>query len=190
MIIDENTIHVIFSTLAMIFGTLLGLLSISAVFKYERYENEINRAHNRLVEYKKEIGAAEREGDQEYEKVQLKFLGVEMTHSKALKNEQMEYIRKFFFIAFLVTFVLICSIIILPFSKTLINSNILINLNFGVVVVFFGVTSSIFVIIIIFLFLVSSFLRWNKVFRSDAQPKSKWYQFWKWIRWDELFFRF
>lgn len=190
MIIDENTIHVIFSTLAMIFGTLLGLLGISAVFKYERYENEINKAHNRIAECEKEIGAAEREGDQEYVNGQQGWLDSKMTHSKALKNEQIEYIRKFFFTAFLVTCILVCSIIVLPFSKTLINSNILINLNFGVVVVFFGVTSSIFVIIIIFLFLVSSFLRWNKVFRSDAQPKSKWYQFWKWIRWDELFFRF
>lgn len=190
MIIDENTIHVIFSTLAMIFGTLLGLLGISAVFKYERYENEINKAHNRIVEYKKEIGAAEREGDQEYENDRREFLDVKMAHSKALKNEQMEYIRKFFFTAFLVTCVLICSIIILPFSKTLINSSILINLNFGVVVVFFGVTFSIFVIFIIFLFLVSSFLKAPEPFRSDAQPKSKWYQFWKWIRRDALFFRF
>lgn len=190
MIIDENTIHIIFSTLATIFGAFLGLLGLLAAFKYEGYETEINKAHNRIVEYNKEIGAAKREGNQEYENDRQEFLDVEMTHSKALKNEQMEYIRKFFFTAFLVTCILVCSIIVLPFSKTLINSNILINLNFGVVVVVFGVTFSIFVIFIIFLFLMSSFLKWNKIFRSDAQPKSKWYQFWKWIRWNELFFRF
>ena len=190
MIIDESTIHVIFSTLATIFGAFLGLLGILAVFKYERYEKEINKAHDKIVKYKKEIGDAEREGDQEYENDRRKFLDVKMKHSKALKNEQIEYIRKFFFTAFLVFLALIYSILILPFSKALINSNILINLNFGIMVVFFGVIFSIIVISIIFLFLVSSFLKAPEPFRSDAQPKSKWYQFWKWVRRDALFFRF
>lgn len=183
MIIDENTIHVIFSTLATIFGTFLGLLSVFVVFKYGAYEKDINNTYNRIIEYENRVNEAKRKGNQELANDWQRFLDNHRIHHKSLKNEQVEYIKKFLFTSFLITLVLIFSILILPFSK------ILINLNFGIMVMFFGVAFSIFVIFILFLFIMSSFPAKLKVFRRDAQPKSKWYQFWKWVRWDLLFFR-
>ena len=188
MIIDGNT-NVIFSTIATIFGAFLGLLGVFVVFKFEAYEKKMNNAYNRILEYENKVIEAKREENQELANNWQKFLDNGRIYHKALKNERVEYIKKFLFTASLITFVLIFSILMLSFSKMLINLNILINLNFGIMVVFFGVAFSIVVILIIFLFIISSFPVVSIQFRNDAQPKSKWYQFWKWVRWDLLFFR-
>ena len=169
--INETACYWTFSTLAQVFGAILGLLSIFVIFAIKRFDElreRIGRDIDRWENGPKKIVASDgREWPRE-----------KMT--KSLYNEHMslgetksEYIKRFIFTITLITCVIGYSIVFLPFSFL-----------FAKHIVFFlfcSIIIPIFVLFVIICFISISFIYQMPphTFKMGYEPLFKWWEFWK-----------
>ena len=152
---DANTFYWVFSTLAQVFGALLALLGVFMIFKLDRYKV--------LLE------SVDKGTSESY----IPNRGTKDIQTDVLKSRQ-DFIERSKLTLSLTAFVVIYSIIILPLSGYLISKKLIAIL----LMMIFGITVPIIVLIVIVSFIMMSFPYLKK--KLDVKSILHCWKFWKW----------
>jgi len=169
--INETACYWAFSTLAQVFGAILGLLSIFVIFAISNF-SEVGRGLGEQIDYWEKqpepiVDTVGREHTrEEMAKPYYKML-------KSLEATKIEFIKRFMLTITLITCVIGYSIAFLPFSF-LFAKHIIFFLFCSIVI-------PILVLFITFCFISITFIYQrssHRTFRMDKKSMFKWWEFW------------